>query len=274
MIAKGLLLLAAIILAATLNSNNFVLPPYAFSEILLHNDTSILAAPDPISLQGLGELDLDTAQIYNNYGKYIYEKAAELKLPPSRAAAVIQVESSGRNFGEDGRLLIRFEPCVFYDIWGRGHQQEFSKHFQCGRPDDKFRESAAQNFTEFHGDYYKEWKVFQFARTLDEDAALKSISMGLPQVMGFNYYMLGYSSAKEMFNAMSTSTKSQLDALFSALSYRDPTGKSCLDPLRAGDFVSFAGCYNGEGRNQEYGSKISQAAEFYKQVTSGRKYSS
>jgi hypothetical protein len=92
--------------------------------------------------------------------------------------------------------------------------------------------------------------------------------------MGFNYYILGYPSAKEMFIAMSNSTKSQLDALFSALSYRDETGKSCLDPLKSGDFVSFAGCYNGEGRNQEYGSKISQAAEFYKQVTSGRKYSS
>ena len=101
-----------------------------------------------------------------------------------------------------------------------------------------------------------------------------SVSMGLPQVMGFNYYVVGYSSAKEMFNAMSNSTKSQLDALFSALSYRDETGKSCLDPLRAGDFVSFGGCYNGVGRDQEYGSQISQAAESYKHVTANRIYSS
>jgi hypothetical protein len=98
--------------------------------------------------------------------------------------------------------------------------------------------------------------------------------MGLGQITGFNYYKIGYSSAKEMFNALSNSTMSQLDAIFSAVSYRDQSGKSCLDPLKAGDYVSFANCYNGEGRDEEYASNISQAAESYKLVTSNRKYSS
>jgi len=229
---------------------------------------------DPISTEGMERLDSAMAEIYNRYGKYIYEKASEIEVSPASIAAVIYVESAGQAFGEDGRMTIKFEPCVFYDMWGSNHTEEFSQYFECNRPNDRFRESAAENFTELHGDHFREWTAFSLARTLNEDAAMESISMGVAQIMGFNYHTIGYSSANEMLNALSNSTKSQLDALFMALSYRDATGKSCLDPLKVEDYVSFANCYNGEGRDQEYGSRISQAAESYKVVTSGRMYSS
>jgi peptidoglycan/xylan/chitin deacetylase (PgdA/CDA1 family) len=232
-----------------------------------------LNPPDPISTEGMRALDSAMAEIYNRYGKYIYEKALEIGVLPASVAAVMYVETSGEGFGEDGRMTIKFEPCTFYEMWGRDHPGEFSQYFVCDRPNDKFRASPGENFGELHGDHLREWTAFDLARTLDEDAAMKSISMGLGQIMGFNYYAIGYSSANEMFNALSNSTRSQLDALFLALSYRDAAGKSCLDPLKAGDYVSFANCYNGEGRDEEYGSKISQAAESYKLVTSNRKYS-
>jgi peptidoglycan/xylan/chitin deacetylase (PgdA/CDA1 family)/3D (Asp-Asp-Asp) domain-containing protein len=228
---------------------------------------------DPISAEGMGRLDSAMAEIYNRYGKYIYEKASEIEVSPASIAAVIYVESAGQAFGEDGRMTLKFEPCVFYDMWGRNQTEVFSQYFECNRPNDRFRESAAENFTELHGDHFREWTAFSLARTLNEDAAMKSISMGVAQIMGFNYHAIGYSSANEMFNALSNSTKSQLGALFMALSYRDATGKSCLDPLKIEDYVSFANCYNGEGRDQEYGSRISQAAESYEVVTSGRIYS-
>jgi hypothetical protein len=98
--------------------------------------------------------------------------------------------------------------------------------------------------------------------------------MGLAQIMGFHHREIGYSSTNEMFNAMSNSAQSQLDALFSGLLNVSNGGKSCLSPLQAGDYVSFANCYNAQGRDQEYGSEMSQAAESYKLVTSNRKYSS
>jgi peptidoglycan/xylan/chitin deacetylase (PgdA/CDA1 family) len=236
--------------------------------------TLTLHPSDPISIEGMGRNDSAIAEIYNRYGKYIYEKASEIGVSPANTAAVIYVETAGQAFGEDGRMTIKFEPCVFYEMWGSNHTEEFSQYFECNRPNDRFRESATENFTELHGDHFREWTAFSLARTLNEDAAMKSISMGLAQIMGFNYHTIGYPSANEMFNALSNSTKSQLDALFMALSYRDGTGKSCLDPLKTGDYVSFANCYNGEGRDQEYGSRISQAAESYKAVTSNRIYSS
>jgi peptidoglycan/xylan/chitin deacetylase (PgdA/CDA1 family) len=242
--------------------------------VCMYHPSLTLHPPDPISVEGMGRPDSTIAEIYNRFGKYIYEKASEIKVSPASAAAVIYVESAGQPFGEDGRMTIKFEPCVFYEMWGSNHSELFSQYYQCDRPNDKFRESAAENFTELHGDHFREWTAFNLAQTLNEDAAMQSISMGLAQIMGFNHHKIGYPSADEMFNALSNSTKSQIDSLFFALSYRDASGKSCLDPLKIEDYVSFANCYNGEGRDEEYGSRISQAAASYKALTSNRVYPS
>lgn len=242
--------------------------------LCMYHPTLTLHPPDPISVGGMGGPNSTIAEIYNRYGKYIYEKASEIKVSPANAAALIYIESAGQPFGEDGRMTIKFEPCVFYEMWGSNHSELFSQYYQCDRPNDKFRESAAENFTELHGDHFREWTAFNLARTLNEDAAMKSISMGLAQIMGFNHHKIGYPSANQMFDALSNSTISQLDSLFLALSYRDASGKTCLDPLKSEDYVSFANCYNGEGRDEEYGSRISQAAASYKALTSNRAYPS
>ena len=234
----------------------------------------ILRPPDPVSTDGVGYLDSAMAEIYNKYGKYIYEKASEIKVSPASIAAVIYVESSGKGFGEDGKMIIRFEPCVFYDLWGKYHPQEFSQYFECDRPNDKFRKFPAQEFGELHGDHAREWTAFNLARALNEHAAMNSISMGLAQIMGFHHLDIGYSSANEMFDALSNSTQSQLDALFLSLTNIHNGDNSCLGSLQARDYVSFANCYNGEGMDQEYGSAMSQAAESYKLITSNRKYPS
>ncbi len=233
----------------------------------------ILRPPDPISTDGMGPLNSTMAEIYNNYGRYIYEKASEIKVSPASIAAVLYIESSGQGFDE-GRMVIRFEPCVFYDTWGRYHPDQFSQYFTCDRPNDKFRESPTQEFSEFHGNHTREWTAFNLARALNEDAAMNSISMGLAQIMGFHHLDIGYSSAEEMFDALSNSTQSQLDALISGLANIHTGDISCLGSLQARDYVLFANCYNGQGRDQEYGSQLSQAAESYRVLTSDRKYSS
>ena len=98
--------------------------------------------------------------------------------------------------------------------------------------------------------------------------------MGLSQVMGFNYYKIGYGSVADMFNKMSTSVKAQLDGFFLALSYKDTNkgGLSCLDSLKTNNYVGFAGCYNASGHDKQYGSSLESAANIYKDVTKGRRY--
>jgi peptidoglycan/xylan/chitin deacetylase (PgdA/CDA1 family) len=239
-----------------------------------YTESLLLSAPDPIPLNGLGEPQYSIAKIYNMYGKYIYEKALELGISPSSAAAAVFVESHGLAFGPNGKMIIRFEACSFYNIWGINHKNEFSDHFQCNVPNDRFRLSPTDTFHNYHGDQYKEWQVFEFARSLDEEAAMKSISMGLSQVMGFNYYKIGYGSVADMFSKMSNSVKAQIDGFFSALSYKDTTkgGLSCLDSLKTNNYVSFAGCYNANGQDKQYGSSIQSASNIYKDITKGRRY--
>jgi hypothetical protein len=70
---------------------------------------------------------------------------------------------------------------------GEKNLKGFSNYFQCNAPNDKFRPSPVSQFANYHGDHFQEWNVFEFARNLDEEAAMKSISMGLAQIMGFNY---------------------------------------------------------------------------------------
>ena len=234
---------------------------------------SDLGPSDPISLDGLVDLEYAMAEIYNSYGKYLYEKALQLGISPTAAAAVLYVESRGSGFGADGRMTIRFEACTFYDLWGENNLKEFSNYFQCNAPNDKFRPSPISQFIDYHGDHFQEWRAFEFARNLDEEAAMKSISMGLAQIMGFNYDKIGYGSVKEMFENMSNSIKSQLDAFFLALSYKDNnTGKSCLDNLKVNDYIAFAGCYNAAGQDYSYGSQIKRAVDIYKEITSGKLY--
>ena len=241
--------------------------------VAVSKDHFNLRPSDPISLDELGGLECRMAEIYNSYGKYLSQKASQLGISPATAAAVLFVESRGSAFGPDGRMTIRFEACAFYDIWGNKHPKEFSNYFKCERPNDKFRPSSKDQFADYHGDHLKEWRVFEFARNLDEEAAMKSISMGLAQIMGFNYDKVGYRSVKEMFDSMSSGAKPQLDAFFLGLSNKNNnSGKPCLDALKTNNYVAFAGCYNAAGQDYLYGSQITKAVTAYKKVTSGKLY--
>ncbi len=232
-----------------------------------------LRVSDPIPVMSLRDqpLQCSLGEIYNLYGKYLYSKSSELGTSSSIAAAVLFVESLGSGFGSvDGRMIIRFEACAFYDTWGKIHSKEFSDYFLCDVPDDKFRISPQDKFAEYHGNQSKEWAAFEFARNLDEESALKSISMGIGQIMGYNYDKIGYGSVEEMFNEMSTGTRPQLDGFFAFLKYKNYRGESCLQPLKNESYIEFARCYNAAGMDEYYGSKLQEAVKVYNQVTIGR----
>ena len=47
-------------------------------------------------------------------GEFTERRAAEIGIPYAVARAILQVESGGRSFADDGRMIIRFEPHIFY----------------------------------------------------------------------------------------------------------------------------------------------------------------
>ncbi len=94
------------------------------------------------------------------------------------------------------------------------------------------------------------------ARALDDTSALSSISMGAPQVMGFNYRRLGYDSVQSMFYQFSRSANAQLLAMFDFVRGTS-SSSSAIDALKNRDYLTFANIYNGPANAQTYSTIIS-----------------
>jgi hypothetical protein len=197
------------------------------------------------------------ALAWNNYGGLLTTLGGVLGLPPSVACAVLAAESAGAGFW-DGRLVIRFENHVFRSRWGKANPAVFDAHFKVDsreswkghawRPGTGawrtlHTEGAGQD---------EEWAVTTYARTLDEEAALQSISMGAPQIMGFNHTKIGFLTARAMFDAFSVDERVHVLGLFDFIR----ADHRLVRALRASDWTGFARIYNGTGQATDYGKRI------------------
>lgn len=237
------------------------------SEFLKNNSLlmpSNPAAKNPKALEG-NSLDKLLLRIYNSSVGIAGPLAQKLDIDPCIIYAVIAVEAAGRAFSDHG-LIIRFENHVMArqpKVDPRWFKERFT--YSASKPwtGHKFK-SPGGAWTRSHiwpktdsvnGNQAREWQSFNIASEHDYTAAVSSISMGLPQMMGFNYHLIGYSSPEEMFKAFSKSYNAQLLGMFDFIIGVEPKSKM-LDALRIKDFVKFAKSYNGSGKAQEYGSLI------------------
>lgn len=207
-----------------------------------------------------------TASTWNKWGALLESLSAKKQLDVACALAVLCVESSGKGFEQNNRdrMIIRFENHKFWKFWGQHHPQQYRQHFAYSSEKvwrgHQWRSDTDSDWQSFHGHQTKEWQVFEFARQLDENAALMSISMGAPQIMGFHYERIGYYSIKEMFDTFSDSIQGQINGLFDFFSPR------MLQYLRDLDFEGFAGMYNGKGQKKVYGEKINRHYTAFKKI--------
>jgi hypothetical protein len=205
------------------------------------------------------------AEVWNKYGGLLSSLSGQLQIDPGVAIAVFSIESGGRGFGTDGRLLIRFENHIFYEYWGKNNKTRFNQHFRYNANQTwtghQFRRSNSQGWQDVHiRQQSREWEVFEFANLLSSTAAKLSISMGAPQIMGFNYELVGFSSVYEMFDTFSKGDREQIMAFFAFVKGRD---NRRIDALQKKDYVTFAKYYNGTGQAQKYGGLIKDVYETY-----------
>jgi uncharacterized protein YraI len=207
-------------------------------------------------------------KIWNRFGGLFKELAQELRIDPGVAVAVFLIESGGEGFGSDGRLKIRFENHIFRNYWGKNNLARFDQHFRftAGKSwtGHEWRPSPDQAWQGFHGNQAKEWEVFTFARSLDDAAAKLSISMGGPQIMGFNYATTGFESVHQMFDAFGQGNRGQIIGFFRFVQGGTPNSQR-LVALQTLDFEKFAGLYNGPGQASRYAGLIQGAYERFKQ---------
>jgi|CXWL01.1.fsa_nt_gi hypothetical protein len=218
-----------------------------------------LAATPPLATAGLAGPALGAARAWNRHGGLLRPVAAELAMRPSAAVAVLVVESGGNGFGADGRLLIRFENHVFFDQWGAANPKTFARYFQFDATrrwtGHTFRAAANRPFARFHGTQAGEWNAFEVARGQNAPAALRAISMGAPQIMGFNHGRVGYDSAADMFDAFAASAAAQILAMFDFIKGPGATSPQ-LQALQRDQWEQFASLYNGPGNATAYGDRI------------------
>lgn len=199
------------------------------------------------------------ANIWNKFGGLLNVLSAELKIDPAVAVAVFAVESGGRGFGDDGRTLIRFENHIFFNYWGKTDPDRFNQFFKFDQVQTwqghQWRPAPDQNWRDFHGRQTAEWEALTFATTLDDTAAKSSISMGSPQIMGFNFSGIGYESVQQMFDAFASGDRAQIIGFFDFVQGPSTNSRRVL-ALQANDFNTFASMYNGPGQAATYGGLI------------------
>ena len=175
-------------------------------------------------------------KLYSKYGQLLETESKRLGITVSTCAAVLAVESSGNPFGSDGRLIIRFEDHVFRD------------------------RSGDKSFYASNGNQSNEYEVLELARQINENAAFESISMGMAQIMGFNYKLVGFDSAKEMFESFQYSDINQVIAFFRFIEFYK--GGKLLTAAQTDDFSTFATYYNGPAHKNYDTKMISAKKEF------------
>lgn len=152
--------------------------------------------------------------------------ASEYNVELAALKAVIEVESRGDGFYDDGYPVILYE----------GHQfHKFTNgKFSISHPDLSYPKWTKQ--------YYKYNQIDRIdaAAELDAKAAMMSTSWGCMQVMGFNYKVVGYKTVEDFVKAMFESEYNQIKA---GLEYIKNTG--LLDEVRSKSWRAFARGYNG-----------------------------
>lgn len=206
-----------------------------------------------VALEACKPTSSEARNLKRKFGSFIASFSSTLKVDEDILGGFILTESSSYGF-VDGKLLIRFENHIFLDMTSNTNATSIFKaengHYYY--KDGQWHDTHGNSQT-------SEYEAFELAKSLDEVSAYSAISMGLPQIMGFNFSDAGYSSAKEMFEDFNISEDNQMNAfgIFIA-NYGDGT---LLTACQNRDFTQMGSIYNGDGAT--YGPKLKNNAADY-----------
>lgn len=182
--------------------------------------------------------------------------ANDLNVEPAALKAVIDVEAAGNGFDNQGRPTILFEPHVFWDELGKIHyytkRAELAKKHN-GLLSPKWDKSLYR----IGGSSHDKLKI---AADLHWEAAHKSASWGLGQIMGFNAQKIGYATLKDFIDDMYESEAKQLKAMGMFLK-----ANGLISKLHRHDWAGFARGYNGSAyAKNQYDVKLANAYKLAK----------
>ena len=185
-----------------------------------------------------------TEEIYQKYADFLGVELAAFR-------AVVEVESSGSGIDPiSGKVVIRWEGHKFRKfITDPEILKEAEKRNLAYRYRDRHKPRNRQP-DDMNGRHL----VLEQAMMLDHEAALRSISMGLGQIMGFHAERLGFQNVQEMWKENQT-----LDGQVATMAqYIRAFGLT--DELKNLDWTGFAAGYNGPSyADNDYDIKLKKA---------------
>jgi hypothetical protein len=218
---------------------------------------------------GAAQAAFTAARIWNKYGGVLEPLANKIGIDPGVTVAVVAIESGGSGFGPGGRTIIRFENHLFWFNWGKANAVTFDQFFQFDQTvtwrGHKYRTQVDAPWLDVHTNQASEWAALAHARTLDDRAAKRSISLGLVQILGSNHRAIGYDTVDAMFDAFGADERFQLLGFFNFVKH----DQRQVDALRAADFTAFARIYNGSGQPEYYGGLIKGVYDGFKVLQTG-----
>lgn len=176
--------------------------------------------------------------------------AARIGCGEDHLHAVMEVETRGGGFDHHGRPRMLFEPHVFYR--------------QLDGADRARAEAAGLAYPKWGERPYPSdsYPRLRRAMEINEEAALRSASWGLGQVMGFNHRMVGYDSAADMVADFLDDEETHLEAMVEFI-----VAAGLDDDLRREDWAGFARGYNGAGYAQhDYHGRLRRAFERWRAI--------
>lgn len=167
----------------------------------------------------------------------------------------IKFVESGCKGIQNGIPTMLFEGHIF---WQRLKSRGISPYNHiAGNSDILYQKWTKKYYT---GNNQKEYNKLQRAIRINEEAAYESASYGLFQIMGENYRMCGYQSAKEFFQAL---CKNEDNHLYSFINFIK--NRRIIPYLQTKNWRKIAYYYNGALYAQNnYHIKLEQAYNKYK----------
>lgn len=171
--------------------------------------------------------------------------AASINVETAALAAIIQVETSGSGFDAQGRPKALFEPHRFYRELA-GSPAKLKKAVAAGLAYPNWGEQP------YPKDSYPR---IMLALKIDETAALRATSWGLPQILGSNCVTAGFPTPQAMLAAFVDGEDAQIAAMASFIA-----GNGLAAALRARNWGLVAAGYNGKRyREGKYDTKLAAA---------------
>lgn len=155
--------------------------------------------------------------------------AARIGCGEDEIHAVLDVEAAGGGFDAQGRPKMLFEPHKFWKELGPGTKRTRAVALGLAYPTWGEKDYPKESYTRLNA-----------AIAIDREAALRSASWGLGQIMGSNYEAAGFLSVTAMVDAFCDSEAAQLEGMVSFIKVN-----RLDDELRTHNWPAFARGYNG-----------------------------